>query len=67
MIPLVGEGGIGKTTLTKNVYDDEAVQGHFDCRAWISVSQMYDKDKILKTVKRLVCRKKEEAGGEIES
>ncbi|GMN57726.1 hypothetical protein TIFTF001_026829 [Ficus carica] len=64
MISLVGKGGIGKTTLTKNVYDDEAVQGHFDCRGWITVSQTYDKDK---TVKRLVCRKKEEAWGEIDS
>lgn len=36
VISLVGEGRIVKTTLTNNVYDDEAVQGHLDCHAWIT-------------------------------
>lgn len=47
VISLVGEGGIGKTTLAKNVYNNEVVIGHFDCRAWISVSQTYDTKKLL--------------------
>jgi disease resistance protein RPM1 len=38
MISVVGMGGIGKTTLTKKVYKNESVNGHFDCRIWIIVS-----------------------------
>lgn len=64
VISLVGEGGIGKTTLIKNVYDDEVVKGHFDCCAWITVSQTYDTEMILKTMKSLICPTvKQPAGG----
>ncbi|PON55821.1 NB-ARC domain, LRR domain containing protein [Parasponia andersonii] len=43
----LGTGGIGKTTLARKVYDDEVVRGHFDCRAWINVSQSYNTEKLL--------------------
>ena len=36
---VVGIGGLGKTTLVKKVYDNDKVVLHFDCRAWITVSQ----------------------------
>ncbi|EXB54754.1 Disease resistance protein RPM1 [Morus notabilis] len=47
IISLVGEGGIGKTTLAKNAYDNEVVEAHFDCRAWITVSQSCDTKTLL--------------------
>ncbi|KAF4350742.1 hypothetical protein F8388_000772 [Cannabis sativa] len=40
IVSLVGEGGIGKTTLVKKVYDE--VKHKFDCHAWITVSKSYD-------------------------
>ncbi|XP_060973022.1 disease resistance protein RPM1 [Cannabis sativa] len=40
IISVVGQGGIGKTTLVKKVYDE--VKHKFDCRAWITVSKSYD-------------------------
>jgi disease resistance protein RPM1 len=47
VMSVVGMGGIGKTTLTKKVYENELVKGHFDCRVWITVSQSYNMQKIL--------------------
>lgn len=36
-LSIVGCAGLGKTTLAKQVY--EKVQGHFECKAFVSVSQ----------------------------
>ncbi|PON78352.1 NB-ARC domain, LRR domain containing protein [Parasponia andersonii] len=56
VISLVGEGGIGKTTLAKKVYDD--VKSHFDCYAWISVSQSYNMENVLKNMRSQIWSKK---------
>ncbi|XWS74916.1 hypothetical protein CRYUN_Cryun01aG0039500 [Craigia yunnanensis] len=39
VVSIVGMGGIGKTTLTKKVYNHIDVKRHFDCFAWAFVSQ----------------------------
>lgn len=52
---LVGQGGIGKTTLARKVYNDEVVKVHFDCRVWITVSQSYETKKLLRIIARQVC------------
>ncbi|PON67086.1 NB-ARC domain, LRR domain containing protein [Parasponia andersonii] len=52
VISLVGQGGIGKTTLVKKVYDE--VKQNFDCHVWITVSQSYDNEKLLRiTMKQI--------------
>ncbi|GMN52868.1 hypothetical protein TIFTF001_022013 [Ficus carica] len=40
-IPIVGTGGLGKTTLAKIVFNDSNVKQHFDCCAWVLISQQY--------------------------
>ncbi|KAL5999811.1 hypothetical protein ACLOJK_038097 [Asimina triloba] len=51
-ISVVGMGGLGKTTLVKKAYDSERVKKHFETRAWITVSQTFNKNNLLQDMIR---------------
>nr|UBY07196.1 NBS-LRR disease resistance protein [Dasypyrum villosum] len=48
VIALLGMGGLGKTTLAANIY--KKVREKFQCHAWVSISQTYSREDVLRNI-----------------
>ncbi|PON70695.1 NB-ARC domain, LRR domain containing protein [Trema orientale] len=59
VVSVVGMGGLGKTTLAKRVYNHSDVRQHFDCRAWVFISQQFVPRDVLYEILTQVGRENE--------
>ncbi|GLT96340.1 hypothetical protein SLE2022_139680 [Rubroshorea leprosula] len=58
VIPIIGMGGLGKTTLARLIYNNKKLEGKFDLKAWVCVSDEFDVARITRTILEQVTRKK---------
>ncbi|WCJ24998.1 Disease resistance RPP13-like protein 4 [Euphorbia peplus] len=51
-IGVVGMGGLGKTTIAQKVFNERAIEDRFERKMWVSVSQTFDEEQIMRSMLR---------------
>ncbi|CAN6976902.1 unnamed protein product, partial [Brassica rapa subsp. trilocularis] len=52
MMAFVGMGGLGKTTIAQEVFNDKEIENCFERRIWVSVSQTFTEEQIMRSILR---------------
>uniref|UniRef100_A0A287JCC2 AAA+ ATPase domain-containing protein n=2 Tax=Hordeum vulgare subsp. vulgare TaxID=112509 RepID=A0A287JCC2_HORVV len=66
ILPIVGPGGIGKTTLVQHIYHSHEVQKHFQVKVWICVSQNFIVSKLTEEIEKALPSIEDEKKGRAE-
>lgn len=54
VLPIVGPGGIGKTTFTQHLYNDKRTEALFSVRVWVCVSTNFDVIKLTRQILKCI-------------
>lgn len=63
VLPIFGQGGIGKTTLAQHIYQNHEVKMRFEVMVWKCVSLHFNVDKLLEDIVKLLPKLKDEKVG----
>ncbi|XP_020109056.1 putative disease resistance protein RGA3 isoform X1 [Ananas comosus] len=55
LLSVVGDGGVGKTTLAQSIYNETKVADRFELRMWVCVSENFDELRLTREILSLAC------------
>ncbi|XWS09365.1 hypothetical protein CRYUN_Cryun40dG0078900 [Craigia yunnanensis] len=67
VVPIIGIGGLGKTTLAKMVFNDENIREHFQLKMWVCVSEKFELKVTVEKIIEAATRRKPEKDLQMET